>query len=65
MSGASSQGALGMDPVLWEVLACPVDHGRVEPDPAAGAVACTVCGRRFPVRDGIPVMLVDEASESP
>lgn len=51
---------LGLEPLLWEVLACPADHAPVEPDVAASAVACTQCGRRFPVRDGIPVMLLGE-----
>lgn len=54
-------GALGLDPVLWQVLACPVDHAAVVPDEAAHAVACTSCGRRYPVRDGIPVMLETDA----
>lgn len=53
---------LGLDPVLLEILACPSpDHAPVVPDPERGLLVCTVCGRGFPVRDGIPVMLLDEA----
>lgn len=53
---------LGLDPVLLEILACPSDdHAPVRPDPERGLLVCTVCGRGFPVRDGIPVMLLDEA----
>jgi len=53
---------LGLDPVLLEILACPSsDHAPVRPDPDRGLLVCTVCGRGFPVRDGIPVMLLDEA----
>jgi uncharacterized protein YbaR (Trm112 family) len=63
-----------LDPVLLSVLACPdVHHSPLElgpPDPDADAggngsssalLTCTECGRRFPVRDGIPVLLLDEA----
>lgn len=54
-------GPLGLDPMLWEVLACPVDHAGVVADEVTGTVVCTQCGRRYPVRDGIPVMLEGEA----
>jgi len=33
----------------------------VRPDPGTGRIICTECGRSFEVRDGIPVMLLDEA----
>jgi len=57
---------LGLSPHLWDVLACPCEaHGQVEADEATGEIVCTVCRRRFPVRDGIPVMLIDEAIEGP
>ena len=57
-----ARGPLGLDPALWEVLACPADdHGAVIADEARNEIVCTVCGLRFPVRDGIPVMLIDEA----
>ena len=55
-----------LDPVLLEVLACPAEHhaplvaGRPG-DPAADALTCTECGRVYPIRDGIPVLLLDEA----
>lgn len=56
---------LGIPAEVWAILACPADdHGAVEPDVRAGVVVCTVCGRRYPVRDGIPVMLLDEAATS-
>ena len=58
--------SLGIDPALWDVLACPADHATVEPvEPSdslsEGGIKCTVCGRVFPIRGGIPVMLLDEA----
>jgi uncharacterized protein YbaR (Trm112 family) len=46
-------------PELLELLACPVDHGGLRE--ASSQLVCTACGRRYPIRDGIPVMLVDEA----
>jgi uncharacterized protein YbaR (Trm112 family) len=58
-------GPLGLDPALWDVLACPCDaHGDCIADEAANEIVCTVCGLRFPVRGGIPVMLLDEARKS-
>ncbi len=49
-----------LDPKLIEILACPADHHA--PVKAQGDVlVCTQCGLRFPIRDGIPVMLIDEA----
>lgn len=61
--------AVALDPQLLEILACPSeDHAPLRPgtsaDPDADALTCTSCGRVFPVRDGIPVLLLDEASES-
>lgn len=59
-------GPLGLSENLWEVLACPCEaHGAVVADEATQQIVCTVCGRRFPVRDGIPVMLLDEALMPP
>ncbi len=46
-------------PELLEILACPVDHAPVTEE--GDRLVCGACGRRYPVRDGIPVMLVDEA----
>ena len=44
---------------LLEILVCPVDKARVRQEGAR--LVCDQCGRAYPVRDGIPVMLVDEA----
>jgi hypothetical protein len=51
----------GVSPELLEILVCPVDHGGLEVAADGGGLLCRVCGRCYPVRDGIPVMLVDEA----
>ncbi|TCK20540.1 Trm112 family protein [Pseudonocardia endophytica] len=58
--------AVQLDPQLLEILACPCDeHAPLEAgspdDAAADVLTCTACGRRFPVVDGIPVLLLDEA----
>ncbi|WP_409332850.1 Trm112 family protein [Trujillonella humicola] len=55
-------GPLGLDPALLEILACPdTHHSPLEVDEAADELLCTTCDRAFPVRDGIPVLLLDEA----
>ena len=57
---------LGISADLWDVLACPCpQHAPVEPDLAAGAVVCTRCRTSFAVLDGVPVMLLDEATPGP
>ena len=48
-----------LDKELLEVLACPVCKVSVELD--GDWLVCSECARRYPVRDGIPVMLVEEA----
>jgi uncharacterized protein YbaR (Trm112 family) len=55
-----------LDPQLLEILACPSDdHAPLRagtPDnPDADVLTCTSCGRQFPVEQGIPVLLLDEA----
>lgn len=54
-----------IDPDLAEVLVCPVDKSQLEEDSAAARLVCTECGRRYPVRDGVPIMLVEEAEGGP
>ena len=57
----------GLDPVLLEILACPDDKQPViyQREGDAERLTCTKCGKRYPVRDGIPVMLIDEAQPGP
>lgn len=50
-----------MDEKLLNILACPVCKEKVEL--CEGKLVCVRCGRRYPIRDGIPIMLVDEAEE--
>lgn len=44
---------------LLDILACPLCKTPVREE--EDRLVCTQCGRRYPVRDGIPVMLIDEA----
>ena len=55
--------APGLDPALLEVLVCPVTHGPLEYDRARNELISRQLGRAFPVRAGVPVMLLDEARE--
>ena len=48
-----------VDKELLEILACPVDKAPLAEE--GDRLVCTTCRRRYPVRDGIPVMLVEEA----
>jgi uncharacterized protein YbaR (Trm112 family) len=54
-----------LDAKLLEILACPDCKAPLRADETAndneGELVCTGCGLAYPVRDGIPVLLVDEA----
>ena len=69
-AGSSADPAAGsaLDAALVQILACPTsDHAPVREvqDAAGHGLGCTECGRRYPVRDGIPVMLISEATGGP
>lgn len=52
-----------LDRQLLEIIRCPACRGTFA-DPAEGApdeLDCTGCGNVYPVRNGVPVLLVDEA----
>ncbi len=46
---------------LLEILACPACKAKVELKPDGSGLKCVKCRRVYPIRDDIPVMLVDEA----
>ncbi|MEE9584219.1 MAG: Trm112 family protein [Candidatus Brocadiales bacterium] len=48
-----------IDKELLDILACPVCKTEVRLEQEK--IVCTKCGRRYPVKDDIPVMLVEEA----
>ena len=50
---------------LLEILVCPVCKTPVKPTRDGAGLKCSTCHRVYPVRDDIPVMLVDEARIEP
>ena len=50
-----------ISPDLLEILACPACDSRPKVTLDKDRIVCTVCGRRYPIRDGTPVMLVEDA----
>ena len=50
-----------MDPQLISILVCPICKGPLEKRPADGYLTCKADKLAFPVRDGIPIMLVEQA----
>ena len=53
--------AVNLDPALLEILACPNCRGDLRVDDAANELVCVSCQFAYPVRDDIPVLLVDDA----
>jgi len=50
-----------LDPAILELLVCPLTHGPLSYDEAADELISKEAGLAFPVRDGIPIMLPEEA----
>ena len=48
-----------IDKELLNILACPACKADVRLE--ADRIVCTKCGRRYPIKDDIPIMLIDEA----
>ena len=51
------------DPRLLELLVCPVTKTRLQYDAAAQELISKAAGLAYPSRDGIPIMLAEEARE--
>jgi uncharacterized protein len=56
---------VALDERLLEILVCPACRAPVEHKERRHLIVCTGCGLQYPVRDSIPVMLVDEATRPP
>jgi uncharacterized protein YbaR (Trm112 family) len=50
-----------VNPGLLEVLACPVTRAPLRWDSATGELVSEAGGRAYPIREGVPVMLLEEA----
>jgi len=50
-----------IDEQLLKILACPACQGDVELNDKR--IVCVKCGRKYPIKDGIPVLLVDQAEK--
>lgn len=54
-----------MDPKLLDILVCPLCKGPLAYNKADKELICKPCRLAYPIRDGIPVMLEDEARRIP
>ncbi|MFD2182571.1 Trm112 family protein [Rhodoplanes azumiensis] len=62
MTSTSSDRAAGaVDPKLLDILVCPLTKGPLEYDAERQELVSRAARLAYPIRDGIPIMLVDEA----
>ncbi len=59
--GAARPGGASVDPKLLEILVCPLTKGPLRYDRERQELISDQAGLAYPIRDGIPIMLVDEA----
>ncbi len=59
----ATQNRAAVDPKLLEILVCPLTKGPLRYDEARQELISEQAGLAYPIRDGIPIMLVDEARE--
>jgi uncharacterized protein len=52
-----------VDPRLLEILVCPVTRGPLEYDRAKAELVSRAAKLAYPIRDGVPIMLPEEARE--
>ncbi len=57
---AEGRNIKAVDPKLLEILVCPLTKGPLRYDAEAGELISDKAGLAYPIRDGIPIMLVDE-----
>ena len=56
-----AESRTGVDPKLLEILVCPVTKGPLRYDAEKQELISEQAGLAYPIRDGIPIMLIDEA----
>ena len=54
-----------LDPRLLEILVCPKCRGLLRAVESPPSLVCDACKLRYPVRDDIPILLIDEAESIP
>ena len=59
----STSSATEIDPKLLEIIVCPVTKGSLRYDRENQELISDNAGLAYPIRDGIPIMLADEARE--
>ncbi|MDB5495165.1 MAG: hypothetical protein JWP86_2502 [Phenylobacterium sp.] len=62
-SDTEAQPPVEVDPRLLEILVCPVTHGTLEYDRAGAELISRSAKLAYPIRDGVPIMLPEEARE--
>lgn len=62
-AGESRATERRVDPKLLEILVCPLTKTALRYDAAAQELISDAAGLAYPIRDGIPIMLVDEARQ--
>ncbi|MBA2687884.1 MAG: Trm112 family protein [Gemmatimonadaceae bacterium] len=53
---------MSLSPQLLEILVCPKCKGELAYNEGESNLTCQACKLRYPVRDDIPIMLLDEAT---
>ena len=53
---------MAISPELLEILVCPADKEPLDLKPDLSGLKCTKCHRVYPIKDDIPIMLIDEAT---
>jgi uncharacterized protein YbaR (Trm112 family) len=61
MNAPTERPASGVDPKLLEILVCPLTKGRLEYDAGRQELVSREARLAYPIRDGIPIMLPEEA----
>jgi uncharacterized protein YbaR (Trm112 family) len=59
----ATKKSASIDPRLLEILVCPLTKGPLRLDTDKQELVSEKAGLAYPIRDGIPIMLVDEARE--
>lgn len=52
---------MSLDPALLAILVCPVTRTPLDYDVASGELVSLAAGLAFPIKDGVPILLVEEA----